>query len=551
MNVKALVMNKQIMLALGMIVFIGAVVASGTGAFFSDSAQATGNVFAAGTLDLKIAKDSNGTPVNGWLDAQIQPWNLTNLTPGGTPEESTVWLKNEGSVDGMSLGVALDNASATVPNTARQMRITKMTLGGNSLLQGGAGASIGEYVTPTSCDATVTPGSLVSVVAAATAGQTICVEAGTYTPGTLALNTAGVTLVAVNAPTSGDKARIEGAISIGANNVTVRGFEITNPTGSYAILVNGMDGSQILDNVITGVGSDPSVEGSAQAVYLNGDASVAGFTVKGNQITNVGHTALKQGGGSGSSAKGIYIGDTTGNGVINGVVIENNVISDVKASTAPWVNIAADNGRGAYGFLVNYGAGGANTGDTSVVVKNNTITDLEGLWSHAVGLEANTPNASVTYNDISDIIDHKSPSDTDAVGVMIEDNDDYASVVINNNNFTNVLLGIRNTMGGAVNGQNNWWGDFDPSDNIRGSVNTNGFLGGPVSGLVNGNDANGNGFADLQDLNNDPILNAGVGLDGGEQKPFVLAVQLDGTTTGNEFQGASLTTDIVFTLNQI
>ena len=106
-------------------------------------------------------------------------------------------------------------------------------------------------------------------------------------------------------------------------------------------------------------------------------------------------------------------------------------------------------------------------------------------------------------------------------------------------------------MGGAVNGQNNWWGDFDPSDNIRGSVNTNGFLGGPVSGLVNGNDANGNGFADLQDLNNDPILNAGVGLDGGEQKPFVLAVQLDGPTTGNEFQGASLTTDIVFTLNQI
>jgi predicted ribosomally synthesized peptide with SipW-like signal peptide len=45
---------KKIIMSLGMIVFVGALVAGGTGAFFSDTETSTGNVFTAGAIDLKV-----------------------------------------------------------------------------------------------------------------------------------------------------------------------------------------------------------------------------------------------------------------------------------------------------------------------------------------------------------------------------------------------------------------------------------------------------------------------------------------------------------------
>lgn len=542
MNKLSILLQKEVLLALGAIVFVGAVVASGTGAFFSSQASATANVFTAGTLTLKIAKDSNGTPVNGWLASQAAPWNLTALTPGGTPEESAVWLKNEGSVDGMTLGVAMDNAAATVSGTAAQMRITEMTLGGNSLLQGGAGATISAYEAPTNCDVTVSGTTITAAIGSATAGDVICVAPGDYNAGWEGSSVINVDETVTLVSTQGPDVTTSIPFNITSANVTIKGFGISAPNGTYGVYVNAVGGASVLDNKITNIGTSLA-EGSAQAVYLNGSTGVAGFVVKNNQISNVGNLSLNKGAGSGSSAKGVYIGDTAGTNSVTGVVIENNIISNVMASTDPFNgNIG---GRGAYGILTNHG------GDTvGMVIKNNTITDLEGLWSHAIGLEKNTSNAAVTYNSISDIVDHKSPSD--AVGVMIESNTAAGTVTINQNNFAlSVALGISNVTGITVNGQNNWWGDFTAAGRTSGLVNTNGALGGPVSGLINGNDWNSNGYADLQDLNNDPILNAGVGLDAGEQKQFVMAVQLDGPTTGNEFQGASLTTDLVFTLNQI
>ena len=130
-------MNKQIMLAVGMILFAGAVVTYNTGAFFSDTATATANVFTAGTLNLKIAKDSAGTAVGGWLDSQNAPWNFAAMAPGGTPDEAAVWLKNEGSVDGMKLGISAASTE-TVGGYENQVRITKLTFDGSNLLQGGA-----------------------------------------------------------------------------------------------------------------------------------------------------------------------------------------------------------------------------------------------------------------------------------------------------------------------------------------------------------------------------------------------------------------------------
>jgi len=49
---------KKILLSLGMIVFVGAVAAGATGAFFNDTETSTGNTFAAGDIDLKIDNES-------------------------------------------------------------------------------------------------------------------------------------------------------------------------------------------------------------------------------------------------------------------------------------------------------------------------------------------------------------------------------------------------------------------------------------------------------------------------------------------------------------
>jgi predicted ribosomally synthesized peptide with SipW-like signal peptide len=69
----------RIITSLGMIVFAGALVVGGTGAFFSDTETSTANVFTAGAIDLKV--DSVGH-VNGlvcfnnaWHPESIVVWN--------------------------------------------------------------------------------------------------------------------------------------------------------------------------------------------------------------------------------------------------------------------------------------------------------------------------------------------------------------------------------------------------------------------------------------------------------------------------------------------
>jgi hypothetical protein len=110
----------------------------------------------------------------------------------------------------------------------------------------------------------------------------------------------------------------------------------------------------------------------------------------------------------------------------------------------------------------------------------------------------------------------------------------------------------------TIDATNNWWGDFEASDQVfevNSTVNTAAIAGGPIAGLVGGVDANSNGYADLDDLRLTSIIGITPGLDaytGSNDQEFVLAVQLDGPTTGNNFQGAALVDYVVeFSLNQI
>ena len=75
---------KTIITSLGMIVFVAAIVAGGTGAFFSDTETSTGNVFTAGAIDLTVDSEQhyNGNECkNIGTSAPDYRWQGTSAYP--------------------------------------------------------------------------------------------------------------------------------------------------------------------------------------------------------------------------------------------------------------------------------------------------------------------------------------------------------------------------------------------------------------------------------------------------------------------------------------
>lgn len=82
----------KILASLGMIVFVGAVAASATGAFFSDTETSTGNTFTAGDIDLQIDNSSyaidfnvptfNATATGAFIANPANSWTLADLVAG-------------------------------------------------------------------------------------------------------------------------------------------------------------------------------------------------------------------------------------------------------------------------------------------------------------------------------------------------------------------------------------------------------------------------------------------------------------------------------------
>ena len=86
------ILNTRILASVAMLVFVGAVVASSTGAFFSDTETSTGNTFTAGNIDLQIDNTSyaidfniptfQGTPTGALVANPANSWNLADLVAG-------------------------------------------------------------------------------------------------------------------------------------------------------------------------------------------------------------------------------------------------------------------------------------------------------------------------------------------------------------------------------------------------------------------------------------------------------------------------------------
>ncbi|MDZ4785827.1 MAG: SipW-dependent-type signal peptide-containing protein [bacterium] len=84
---------KKILLSLGVIVLVGAVVAGVTGAFYNDTETSSGNIFVAGSIDLKIdhtkqiynGVDCETCSINLWSSESTQVTGGTGAFVGGYP----------------------------------------------------------------------------------------------------------------------------------------------------------------------------------------------------------------------------------------------------------------------------------------------------------------------------------------------------------------------------------------------------------------------------------------------------------------------------------
>jgi hypothetical protein len=72
---------KKLLLSMGSLVFVGAILAGGTGAFLYDNGSSTGNTFASGVVDLKVDNESYITDALGHLALSAPTtWSLSDLT---------------------------------------------------------------------------------------------------------------------------------------------------------------------------------------------------------------------------------------------------------------------------------------------------------------------------------------------------------------------------------------------------------------------------------------------------------------------------------------
>jgi len=245
-------------------------------------------------------------------------------------------------------------------------------------------------------------------------------------------------------------------ITITASNVTIDGFKITNAASKRGISVANQSGITITNNTITAIdGSDATTtsENTFGIAVSSSSAAVANITITNNIISNISNANA-----SGSrSTHGIVAGFSDGNFHITNLLIQGNSISTITA------------GRGAYGVLLSHArASDGYAGCTqSPQVLNNTISNLNGVWAHGIGLEGCTPDAVVQGNSISNLTATKTTA-PDAIAITLEDNAPANTVTIVSNSFTGIVsnsfpgvhLGVVNisATNTAVTAGTNWWG---------------------------------------------------------------------------------------------
>lgn len=330
------------------------------------------------------------------------------------------------------------------------------------------------FATPgTTCDVpTLAHATIQSAVDDPTC-MTVKVAPGNYTESVVVART--VTLkgakagVSINSRSSGTgESKVTGVtdavFTVQVPNVTIDGFTIANPGKGFGILVKtDGDDAVVKNNIVNDIGS-AALTFNPAGIYL--EYGPDGVNVVGNKVTNV---------LSNVTAQGIYVGDSTSADPSVDTLIKRNVISNVTSTT-----------KGAYGIQLNNGSRPAPAnGYTEARIIDNNIKDLSGKWAHGIGLEGPTPNAVVSYNTISNLINTVTGT-VDKVAVKFEDNPFFFTADVNRNSLAvgDAAYGIQvaseltsDYPSLSVNGECNWWGAADgpgPVGTGHGSLVTTG-----------------------------------------------------------------------------
>lgn len=118
-------MNRNIILSVLSIFAMLTLIGSGTYAYFNNSATSTNNVFASGTLDLKLANGSGS-----FSDSVTASFGGSALSPGVCLPAASVNLKNTGSVAANHLDVTATNSNSAF---AAFLKIKTLTLDGTDI----------------------------------------------------------------------------------------------------------------------------------------------------------------------------------------------------------------------------------------------------------------------------------------------------------------------------------------------------------------------------------------------------------------------------------
>lgn len=244
----------------------------------------------------------------------------------------------------------------------------------------------------------------------------------------------------VIAPTSG------APVMITSDNVTLNGFEINAPNHGFAIDLSNQSNVSVVYNKVHNIGNDagfggpPTNSNTVHSIRFQLDAgSYSNVEISKNCISNISHA-----GNTFNSASAIGILQSTSQGTLSNLNIEDNSISDVNSNTGPW----GDGGRIAYGVLINVGGNASFASNGKVegaVITGNHISGLEGFISTGIGLEGNTENAMVTFNVISDIkgskVANRAGGGYDLQALKFENNRYVGTVTVERNSFeTNTFV---------------------------------------------------------------------------------------------------------------
>ena len=125
--------NSRILLSIASITAAGALIIGATFAFFSDSGTSSGNVFATGTLDLKLSDSDQAVQDN--VTASFGG----TLAPNDCTASQTLNLRNSGTTNAShaeitAANVVTDGAPAASPDIDTFLRIQTLTYDGGDVL---------------------------------------------------------------------------------------------------------------------------------------------------------------------------------------------------------------------------------------------------------------------------------------------------------------------------------------------------------------------------------------------------------------------------------